>query len=48
MTAPAYSLAAWRKYREEQDQPKQETPAGWTLADVPADAEMDDGILIGF
>jgi len=38
----AYSLAAWRKYREEQEQPKQETPA------VPADAEMDDGIVLGF
>ena len=42
MAAPAYSLAAWRKYREEQEQPKQETPA------VPADAEMDDGIVLGF
>ena len=48
MTAPAYSLAAWRKYREEQDQPKRVAPAGWTLADVPADAETDDGVLIGF
>jgi hypothetical protein len=48
MAAPAYSLAAWRKYREEQEQPKQETSAGLTLADVPADAEMDEGIVIGF
>jgi hypothetical protein len=48
MTAPAYSLATWRKYREEQEQPKQETPAGSRLADVPADAEMDEGIVIGF
>lgn len=48
MTAPAYSLAAWRKYREEQEQPKQETPAGLTLADISADAEMDEGIVIGF
>jgi hypothetical protein len=48
MAAPAYSLAAWRKYREEQEQPKQETPAGLTLADIPADAEMDEGIVIGF
>jgi len=48
MTAPAYSLAAWRKYREEQEQPKQESPAGSTLADIPADAEMDAGIVIGF
>lgn len=48
MAAPAYSLAAWRKYREDQEQPKRETPAGLTLADIPADAEMDDGIVIGF
>jgi hypothetical protein len=48
MAAPAYSLAAWRKYREEQEQPKQESPAGLTLADVPADAEMDEGTVIGF
>lgn len=48
MTAPAYSLAAWRKYREEHERPKRETPAEWTLADIPADAEMDDGIVIGF
>jgi hypothetical protein len=48
MAAPAYSLAAWRKYREEQEQPKQESPAGSTLADIPADAEMDAGIVIGF
>ena len=48
MAAPAYSLAAWRKYREEQEQPKQESPSGLTLADVPADAEMDPGLVIGF
>ena len=48
MAAPAYSLAAWRKYREEQEQPKQESPAGPTLVGIPADAEMDEGIVIGF
>lgn len=48
MTAPAYSLAAWRKYREDQEQPKQDTPAGLTLADIPADAEMDAGLVVGF
>ncbi len=48
MAAPAYSLAAWRKYLEEQEQPKQESPAGPTLAGIPADAEMDEGIVIGF
>ncbi|MGC8761942.1 MAG: hypothetical protein ACP5VC_18465 [Bryobacteraceae bacterium] len=46
MTAPAYSLAAWRKYREEREQPKQETEL--TLADTPADAKMDARIVIGF
>jgi hypothetical protein len=48
MTAPVYSLAAWRKYREEREHPKQEQPSQGTLADVPADAEMDEGIVIGF
>ncbi len=48
MTTPTYSLAAWRKYREEQAQPKQASPREVTLADVPADAEMDEGIFIGF
>lgn len=48
MAAPAYSLAAWRKYREEQAQPKPASPGEVTLADIPADAEMDEGIVIGF
>jgi hypothetical protein len=48
MAAPTYSLAAWRKYRDEQEQPKREAPAGLTLADIPADAEIDNGIVIGF
>lgn len=48
MAAPAYSLAAWRKYREEQAQPKQASPRELTLADVPADAVMDEGIVTGF
>jgi hypothetical protein len=47
MTAPAYSLAAWRRYREEHERPKRETPAELTLADIPADAEMDEGIVLG-
>jgi len=47
MTAPAYSLAAWRKFREEHERPKRETPVEWTLADIPADAEMDEGIVLG-
>ncbi len=48
MAAPAYSLAAWRKYREEREQPKQGTSVESTLADIPADAEMDAGLVIGF
>jgi hypothetical protein len=48
MTAPVYSLAAWRRYREEHERPARETPAELALADIPADAEMDDGIVIGF
>ncbi len=48
MAAPAYSLAAWRKHREEQERPKGDKPAPLTLADIPADAEMDAGIVIGF
>ncbi|MCC7497886.1 MAG: hypothetical protein IT160_09935 [Bryobacterales bacterium] len=50
MAAPSYSLDAWRRFREQKGRP--ETPAssspGITLADIPADAEMDDGIVIGF
>lgn len=48
MAAPAYSLAAWRKYREKQERPKGDEPVPPTLADVPADAEMDEGLVIGF
>lgn len=48
MAAPAYSLAAWRKYLEEREQPKQGTSVELTLADIPADAEMDAGLVIGF
>jgi len=47
MTAPAYSLAAWRKYQEQQEPPKHESAVKWTLAGIPADAEMDEGIVLG-
>lgn len=47
MTAPAYSLADWRKYREEQGRPKGDEPAPLALADIPADADMDDGVVLG-
>jgi len=50
MAAPAYSLDAWRRFREQKG--RLEAPAGTapaiTLADIPAGAEMDDGIVIGF
>jgi hypothetical protein len=35
MTAPVYSLAAWRRYREEHERPARETPAELALADIP-------------
>lgn len=50
MAAPSYSLDAWRRFREQRERP--EAPASrapaTTLADIPADAEMDDGVVIGF
>jgi hypothetical protein len=50
MAASSYSLDAWRRFREQKGRP--ETPASSspviTLTDIPADAEMDDGIVIGF
>lgn len=46
MTAPAYSLDAWRRFRESRDNGSA-TPPPQGLADIPADAEMDDGIVLG-
>jgi hypothetical protein len=46
MTAPAYSLDAWRRFRESRDT-KGEPPPRHGLADIPADAEMDEGIVLG-
>jgi hypothetical protein len=40
MSEPAYSLEAWRRFREGRDKKP-------TLADIPADAEMDEGIVLG-
>ncbi|MCC6390480.1 MAG: hypothetical protein IT167_07745 [Bryobacterales bacterium] len=50
MAAPAYSLDAWRRFREQKERPEAtaSTAPVTALADVPADAEMDDGIVIGF
>ena len=47
MTAPVYSLAAWRNYQEQPEPFKHESPVEWTLAGIPADAEMDEGIVLG-
>lgn len=45
-TAPVYSLAGWRKYREQREKPDVGAAAP-TLADIPPDAEMDEGIALG-
>ena len=47
MTAPAYSLEAWRRFKEGRDH-SDEKPSAQCLADIPADAEMDEGIVLGF
>ena len=46
MTAPVYSLDAWRRFRENRDNGSA-TPPPQGLADIPADAEMDEGIVLG-
>jgi hypothetical protein len=46
MTMPAYSLDAWRRFREGRDS-KSATPPAHGLAAIPADAEMDEGIVLG-
>lgn len=50
MAAPKYSLDAWRRFREQRKRPGMaaDTHPATTLAGIPADAEMDDGIVIGF
>lgn len=50
MAAPAYSLDAWRQFRARRESPPEPVapPRSVTLADIPADAEMDDDIVIGF
>lgn len=45
MTAPAYSLEAWRRFKDGRDNPAK--PTTQRLADIPADAEMDEGIALG-
>lgn len=49
MSVATYSLEAWRRYRERKErQPESTAAAGPSLADIPPDAEMDEGIVIGF
>jgi len=48
MSAPAYSLEAWRRLRESGERKAEAPLPPVTLADIPADAEMDEGIVIGF
>ena len=46
MSSP-YSLDAWRRFKERRDDDSAK-PTALSLADIPADAEMDDGIVVGF
>ncbi len=46
MTAAPYSLDAWRRFKEGHSQSDRK-PVAQSLADIPADAEMDDGIVLG-
>ncbi len=46
MTAPAYSLDAWRRFKERRHDDSAKPPVH-SLADIPADADMDDGIALG-
>jgi hypothetical protein len=49
MSAATYSLEAWRRFRERKERPPESNvSADPSLADIPAEAEMDDGIVIGF
>lgn len=47
MCASTYTLDAWRRFKEGRGDDNVE-PLVQTLADIPADAEMDDNITIGF
>ena len=47
MIAPAYSLEAWRRYKEGRDQTTDSQRRAVTLVDIPPDAEMDEGIVLG-
>ncbi len=47
MSAPVYSLEAWRRFKEGRDSNACAKPPTLRLADIPADAEMDEGIVLG-
>jgi hypothetical protein len=47
MNAPAYSLEAWRRFRESRERKAEAPPPPVSLADIPADAEMDEGVVLG-
>ena len=46
MSARPYSLEAWRTFQERRDL-EVETSSPATPANIPADAEMDEGIVLG-
>ena len=46
MSASPYSLDAWRRFKNGSDYSDRK-PQAECLADVSADAEMDDGIVLG-
>lgn len=46
MSASPYSLVAWRRFKEGCDN-HDRSAAPQSLANIPADAEMDDGIVLG-
>lgn len=47
MSPATYSLEAWRRFRERKERPPESNATGPSLADIPADAEMDEGITLG-
>jgi hypothetical protein len=48
MSAATYSLEAWRRFRERKERRTESaTSSAPILADIPPDAEMDEGITLG-
>jgi hypothetical protein len=46
MSAPPFSLDGWRRFKERRDD-RDRCTAWQSLADISADAEMDEGIVLG-